>query len=87
MRKGVLATKDALAISILVSFRCRFGVLILVSFFCLPVFQNKGTNKERHLLRLLRTKTWRVLRLYFEINLESFASFCVTIAYFISTKR
>ena len=47
MRKGVLATKDALAISILVSFRCRFGVLTLVSFFCLPVFQNKGTNKER----------------------------------------
>ena len=57
-----------------------------MSFFCLPVFQNKGINNERCLLRLLITKAWCLLHLYFVMNLASFASFCVTIAYFISTK-
>ena len=80
MRKGVSATKDAYALASFLkrrqnaSFWCLFGIF-LVSFFCLPVFQNKGINNERCLLRL-----------YFEMNLASFASFCMTIAYFISTK-
>ena len=69
----------------LVSFWCLF-VVFLVSFFCLPVFQDKGINNERRLLRLLITKAWCLLRLYFEMNLASFASFCVTIAHYISTK-
>ena len=47
--------------------------VFLVSFFCLPVFQNKGINNER---RPLITKAWCLLRLYFEMNLASFASFC-----------
>ena len=82
-------TKDAL-VSFLkrhqnASFWCLF-VIFLVSFFCLPVFQNKGINNERRLLRLLITKAWCLLCLHFEMNLASLASFCVTIAYFISTK-
>ena len=85
MRKGVLATKDALA-SFLKRSKMRFFGFFLVSFFCLPVFQNKGINNESCLLRLLITKAWCLLRLYFEMNTASFASFCVTIAYFISTK-
>ena len=64
---------------------CLFGVF-LVSLFCLPVFQNKGINNERRLLCLLIIRAWCLLRLYFEMNLASFASFCVTIDYFISAK-
>ena len=77
-----------------ISDKRRFGVfykdtkrhllgVFLVSFFCSPVFQNKGINKER---RLSITKAWCLLLLYFEMNLTSFASFCVTIACFTLTK-
>ena len=82
MQKGVLATKDILAFF---SKKMPKGVF-LVPLFCLLAFQNKGINNENRLLRLLITKAWCVLRLFFKMDLTSFASFCVTIAYFVSTQ-